>query len=796
MNWATELLRTKRDLFRRPAFLLVASATLSLGTAVLVCAFTFVDTVMVQVPPWPNHARMAIYGGRTAEDPMRAASPRLYDAVGRPAAVVSRGIARIPEAMNVIYGTHRGLLRAQRADPAFLTTLGIVPALGENLSAQQGGAEAMVSYDVWRRWMEGDPDAVGRMLMIDGQFVRIRGVLPADYRFFTDVDMILPLPLSAKTADSAENLTAVALLRQPGDIATFSASVSNAAEANAEALRLRPPDLQWYGATLVDSLAARGAHATLWLCVGCALLVLTVAGMNVSNLMLNRTLGHAHEAALKFALGATGWRPWMPVAADALSVGLLATLIGAPAGVFMFVVLRQFMPEAWLTSAIPPTPGARVVMAALAVTLLVASVAAAGASAKIRLERLLRDTCGIGGRAYAGRAARQAHAVMLLAQTAVATLLLTLAVAAATHWWELEQIPLGFDRSHALVAELRPGDRSYPTVDDVSRLLDGVRARAARLPGVDFAGWSTQLPVGDGFVMPFLMPGGATSHVQYVLVTPGATEAMGLRKVAGRWFDEEDRRDSERVALVNEAYLRHIDGRGLDGTVRVASASPQHRRIVGIVGDTRRAGTSEPAEPTVFIPLSQAIPTTFGFVRQFVSIHAVLRGPDIGPATAYAFARIVQESAPFLALGNSQPLERVAYEASASPRREAGLLAIFAVFAVALAGVGYYSVQAIDVAARRRAFALRGALGASPYCLMNQVIRRALGTCVPGVALGLLATFALRSWLHPDYRELAAGDMGIVAIVAFAMTLTTVCAVSIPAIRAAAIEPWRVLRSD
>lgn len=796
MTWADDMARSRRVLLRRPGFLVLASATLSLGTAVMVGALTLLDAVLWQPPPWPNHARVVVYGGRTAEDAMRAASPRLYELVGTLPSVRSRGIARMPESVNVIYGLHRELLRAQRVDPGFLPTLGVVPLLGHRLPVRASDAEVMVSSALWRRWLESDEAAIDRTLLIDGQPMRVAGVLPADYRFFSDVDLILPTAIAPNTADTAENLTAVALLARRDGVAAFSDSVSAAVRTNASALRLRPQDLRWYGASPLDSLVARGGLTTLWLCVGCALLVLAVAGMNVSNLMLTRTLGRAHEMALKLALGANGWRLWLPALADAMAVGLLAAAIGLPMGSLLVVGYRPFLPDGWLASALPLKPGWDVLATVTLITLLVAMLSAAGASVNVRVEPLLRDRWTTGGRSSAGRVARRAHAVMILAQTALATLLLTLGVAAATRWWRLEQVPLGFDRSLAMVMELRPDARQYPGLDDVSRLLGRVRARALQLPGVDSVGWSTQLPVGDGFVMPFLLPDGTTTQLQYTLVTAGALEAMGLGKIAGRWFNEGDVGSADHVALVNEAYLSRIDNHGLGGTVRLTSTPGQDPRIVGVVSDTRRAGASEPAQPTVFIPLDQANLSSFAFVRQLVPFYAILRGRDMTPATGYAFARALQEIAPSLALGQPQSLDRVAHSASSAQRRNAMLLATFAALAMTLASVGHYSVQAVDVASRRRAFALRGALGATPMKLSGQVIRRALGTTLPGIAVGLLATFGLHLWVSPGDNDLGAIDLWVVVTVVLAMILATLAAVAIPALRAGAVEPWHVLRSD
>lgn len=628
--------------------------------------------------------------------------------------------------------------------------------------------------------------AVGRMLLVDGQPMRISGVLPADYRFFTDVDLILPLVLPVDAVDRAENMTAVALLA-PGSVAVFSDTVMGTAGRNAASLHLKPADRHWYGATSLDALTAPGASTTIWLCVGSALLVLTVAAMNVSSLMLSRALDRRQETSLLFALGATGWRPWMPALSAAVITALLAVAIGMPVGALLVMAVRPLVPDNWLASAGPLAPGSDVLVAVLASALLAALLAACSAAAHQHFA-----SSGYPAPAFAPR---RAYSAMALVQTALATLLLCASSAASLRWWRLDQRPLGFDHANALVMEVRAPPAWYPGRDAVERLTASLRARTLRLPGIETVGWSTQLPVGDGFVMPFLRPGGAVVRLQYVVVTPGALESLGLEKTHGRWLEDGDRGDSERVAVVNQAYLEQVDGRGVDGVVRPASGR-HAARIVGVVANTPLGGVSAEVEPAVFVPLAQIDPSSFAIVRQWTSMYAVLRGPGVGPATADAFARIVEDMAPSLVPANARTLDQVAETAYAEPRRDTVLLSSFAGFALALACVGHYSVQAVEVISRRRMVALRGALGATPANLMAQVLRRALAWALPGVAMGLLAALAAHRWLFTTDSVLGMGDPWVFAIVVPVMTVATIAAVGLPAWRAAAVEPWRVLRSD
>lgn len=790
MSHAADVLRALRALVRRPAFLLLASATLALGVAALVGTFTLLAALVLRPPPWPNHARLVVYGARGADDPMRSISPRLYDAVGLPASIVSRGVVRRPETVNVVDGPRRELLRAQRVDAGFLPTLGVIPGQGGKGAAAGDGV--LLSYGLWRRWLAGEQGVAGRPLLVDGRPMTVRGVLPAGYRFFADVDLVLPWSGDPGDRDGAENMTAVALLAPGRDARDVSADVARVAASDP---RLRETDLRWYGATPADELAAHGSRGSLWLFAGCALLVLAVAGANVSHLMSTRMFGRIHETALAMVFGGQGWRPWLPALTDALGVGLAACAVGVPAGFLLVRFFGRYLPSAWRVSALPPAPDARVLAVVFAFTLAVVLLAAVSGAMRVQASLLRREQAAMGGIPGVGRSTGRTGPAMVMAQMALATLLVSLGAAAVSRAWRLARTPAGFDATGAVVVELHVPVSPYPQVADVLRLVEAIQERALRLPGVHSVGWTTQLPTGRGYRMPFLHAGGTREFAQYALTTIDGNRGMGLRKLAGRWLHDGDVADAEPVALVNETYLRHFASRGVGDVVRPAGTPAASARIVGVVGDTWRDADGAP-QPAVFLPLAQADARRFALVRGLAPLYAVVRGPLAAAVARGALPRIVGEVAPSLALSAPVPLERVAHAPLAAARRNVALFSTLSAFAVGLAAVGQYSVQAVEVAATRDAIALRGALGAAPLHLFGRVLRKALRVALGGIALGLLGTRVLQHW--PYAQDALPGGVGweATAIAALVMALATVAAAFVPARRAAAVEPWRVLRSD
>ena len=795
MSWLSEAARTVGALARQPGFALLASGTFSLGVGALLAALSLIDALVLREPPWPNHDRVVIFGGRTADDTMRAISPRLYGAVGASGGATPLGLAYAPRTVNAVDAGHRELLRAQRVDAGFLDVLGVVAHVGSRLSPGHGVAEAMLSYATWQRWFDGDVRVEGRTLRVDGETVRIAGVLPEDYRFFSDVDLLL-LPRTAPGGSAtAENMTGVALLADRRDAGRFSERVGAIARREATALRLKPDDLRWYGATPIDDLVARDGIGPSWLFLVCAWTVLLLATVNVANLLLARRLRHAHETALMAALGAPGWRSRLPAATEALVVSALAVAIGTPVGMLLALVFRPYLPEQWIASALPPFPGARTIGATACVAACLALAMAFGVSSRRTTDGQMRRQLSMSGIANGGAGMQRVRSWLTLVQSALATMLLALGISALQHYVRADRVPLGFDREDIFVVEVHLDDQDLASPDDVLSLLETTGDESRRLPGISMFGWSTELPVGPRFVLPFRRGDGGVVFVRYVLIMPGAARALGYRKLAGRWLDDGDRRETEPVALVNRAYLDQIDGRGLDTMLRPVRNEDPPARIVGVLADTLRDGEATDPEPVVILPFAQAA-GTYAAMREFMPTYAVFRGPGARHAARDAFGAIVRRMAPSLALGEPRSLDRVASAATAAPRRDAVLFSTLAGLAVSLACLGHFSTQAFEVVARRRTLAVRGAMGATPGGLALVVLRGALMNSAAGIALGVVGVVALRPWLSPFLPGVQHPGTDGIVVAALCMLVFTALAVVGPACRAASVEPWRIFRSE
>lgn len=782
----TGLVRVLRALWRPPGFLPIASLTLAIGLAAFASALAMAESLL-SAPPFPNHANLVIYGEKDRDPGSLAASPHAYDVIGLPPGVLSHGAAHVPESVTVGLDERYGLVRGQRVDAGFLPTLGVHSMLpGDASIGFESGV--MLSHAFWQEWLDGDPHAVGRRVTINGATMIVRGVLPADYRLMSDIDILLPLASTAGSRDTAANLTAVAHLA-PGALAG----------GLSRWLRVRTTSqaMPVYGTRPLDAVLTSRARPIVLLCLFCALLVLAIAGVNLSNLMLTRALRRTHEACLMAAFGGHGWRSRIPAIVDVLAISIVAVAAGLPSADILVSITRPFVPPTWLISTRPIELGWRVCVATGVAALVMTSAAAMLGAAHANPDRLLRTQFASGGTLPFG-IARRARRLMVCVQMALATMLLVLGVATAARLWRVMQIPLGFEATGASFVETNPDMPQFPTREDVSEAADALRDAALRLPGIEAAGVTTLLPVGSGLFVPFQMPRGGNISLQYAMVSPGAMDAMGLALTAGRGIGAEDRAGSPAVAVVNQAYLDHVDSRGLGAVASTTFPFLPNRsmRIVGIVADTPSAGSERAVVPTVFVPFVQVDSRFYDFVRRFISMYVVIRGPGERMVGTRDWQDMVHRAAPGMAAGKPETFQRLAHRASEEARRNGVLAATFSAMALSLACIGLYAVQSLEVASRSRDIALREALGATPLDHLGHALSRGMGMATPGIALGLVAALVLERAIEPLAFETGPIDAGVTAAAALSMILATLAAVAVPAVRAAAIRPVHVLRGE
>jgi putative ABC transport system permease protein len=783
--------REAQAMFRRPGFFILASATLALAVGIFFATFALVDALLLTPPAFRRPGELVLYGEIVRPSSPRSLSARLYDAIGLPVGVLSRGRARSIERASVRSGGHAGLLAVQRVDAGFLPTLGVVPALGSLALEHAGRDGALVSWRLWKTWYAAAPSVEGRVIMVDGRILPIVGVLPATYRLLEDVDVLLPLRAVPGAAASVPNDFAVARL-MPG----------TSAEGLVAAMRAAVPavagnDRERFGMTPLEHTLREASAPTLWFFLGCAVLVLATACGNLANLILARALGRGQETALRRALGAGFWGAWATIATEAMLIGMAGLAAGCVLGHELVVASDSYIPDPWRISAGELAIGWRVYVASALMAVSVVVLAAIGGTLHEHGDAMLRDYVG-GGPSQSVRVTAGGIRVALVQfQLVLATVLLSLCVVRLLQAWRTDDVAPGFDLTHATAARFRPDPGHFSTAALVADAMLSIERQSLALSGVLGAGVTTQLPVGTHFQVSFASYEARPVEAQLVMQTPGARAALGMRLIAGRDLSTMDTPDAPGVVVVNEAFLAAIPGAALGGTVHTMSRSLGNRdlRIVGVVADTRDAGPSAPLHPWAIVPFAQLPSTEFAAFRSLLSYYLVFRAADDAAVMGIDPDDAVRTVAPWLVLERARTLSRIWRDSRSAMDRDTWLAGLFAAVGLGLGLVGLYSAQRVEVASRRRDLALCAALGATPGDLLGMCLARGIARALVGVALGLAASFALSRWpplgLTPGIRL----DPTAALIVAVAMLVITSAVVFPPAVRSATTPPWLVLRN-
>jgi predicted permease len=525
--------------------------------------------------------------------------------------------------------------------------------------------------------------------------------------------------------------------------------------------------------------------------------VLLIACVNISNLQLARGTARAKEMALRAALGAERAR----LVRQLLTESLLLSSIGGAAGVLLagssISVLRAAIP-----ANVPRIETIRLDAGVLGFTLAVSLAAGllfgmlpAFTTSRVNASDALKEGAGRGS---SGPRARKTGSALVVAEVAIAMVLLVGAGLLVKSYWKLEHVDPGFRSSGVYMADI-----SFPAMRDgkidnalFQTLSREVLGRVSKAPGVQAAGLISSLPVRDqGMDCSFEIEGvplPSNPHdypdTFYRLASPGYFEAMGIRLMEGRVFSEHDEAMDEQVAVVNQTFAAqffpHADPIGK--RIRLlCDLPPQFMTIVGVVSDIHAFGLASPPDGEVFAPYSQ-------HAVWWLDNTLIMRGPGAHSVRIAEIIRGVNRDIPV----ELHAMREVVSESIARQRFEAALLGVFAGLALLLAAIGIYGVLAYTVTRRTSEIGIRMALGANRANVLLMVLKE--GAVVIGVglllgtALALVGTKALSSMLF----GVSATDMTAYGEVALVFAGVALLACYLPARQAVKVDPNVALRYE
>lgn len=804
-----DLRHSIRSLGKKPGFTFVVVLTLALAIGANTAIFSVVNAALLKPLPYREPERLVHLWEATPQQnyPKREASYpdfqdwRLCDAFDGVAAYRGGGgfMLATPESSERIEG---GFVSGN-----FFSVLGVTPLLGRTLTEadEKQGAErvALLSYGFWQRRFSGDAGVVGKQIVLSGNSYQVIGVLPPEFQFAkrgaAEIWTPMQLSQSMMTRRFMHFVNVIARLK-PG---------VNLEQAKAAMLPITGRIAQEYA----DSHAGTSIIVTplhqemvgnikpllvlLLVAVG---FVLLIACSNVANLLLVRASGRQKEVAIRSALGASAWRLIRQLLTESLvlavaggAVGLLLARWGVD-GLISAIPdnLLNFMP--YLRSVkIDGSALAFTAALSLAVSLLFGLVPALHAS-KTDLQSVLKE----GGKTSAASARQGLRNALVVAEVALALVLLVGAGLMLRSLWGLINVDPGFNPRNLLTFTFALPPAAYDSNEKLIVARQRMLAELAAIPGVEGAATVSTLPLIGGNTTRFYpanqpkpAPGDDT-EANLRDISANYFNVMGVRLISGRYFTEQDAASSQNVVIINQSLAkRAFPNQDAAGQSIIITGDSGTYLVAGVVADEKITGLDAQNTSVVYFPYQQD--SSVGTASSIV-----VRTTGDPMSMSNTVRRKLQSFEPGISIFFVRTMEQIAATSPATFARRypAMLIGLFAVVALLLAAIGIYGVISYAVSQQTHEIGIRIALGARPANILGLVMKKGVGLALIGVALGLIASFALTRLMADMLFGVSATDPLTFAGIAVLLTVVASVACYVPAQRAMKVDPMVALRYE
>lgn len=807
-----------RTLLKNPGFTSAAIICLGLGIGATSAIFSVVNAVLLRPLPYAESQRLVRIFTEFPEFPNGGlrhfwmSAPEYLD------------IKRDTRSWQAIEGwVNSGVNLAGESEPVRATAsfvtggmfdmLGITPLRGRLISKADDvtGAPsvALISYGLWQRAYGADPGVIGRDIRLNGRPCTVVGIMPKSFAFPPgEVDS--PELWSAVQIDPANPggrgghyLSIVARLAPgrslPQARDEMDALVKRSGEIhNTKYHGFDPRKHPIVMAGFQDEVV-KGVRPAMLVLLGAVGFVLLISCVNVANLLLARAEARRREIAIRKAIGAGFTRLlW-----QFITEGVLLAVAGGIAGLLLaYGGLRLIV----ITNAglIPRTSEIDIDYRVLLFTLLVALLTGIGFGLAPMMHLMARDLHetlkSSTGRATASIASGRFRSALVMAELALALVLLIGAGLMIRAFWRLQEIDTGIDPRNVLTMRVALPSTSYRDGAATNGFWAALHTRLKALPGIDSVSLSTGLPPSrqlnandtqiEGFVP---VPGGPQQNVDYWnIVAPGYCAALRIRLIEGRCLDERDGPSAPPVAVINQTMARVFWGNqsSIGRRVRPAFTDPW-RTVVGVVADVKNAGVDQPTGTELYLPYQQPLDR-----NRNALINIVLR--SVGDPVPFAGAVQSQVHAldPSLPVSSVRTMNDLMSVGRSRPRFLTLLLTLFSTVSLVLAALGIYGVVSYSVSQRTGEIGLRIAMGAGNSDILRMVLGHGMLLACAGLLVGAAGAVAITRFLRGFLFGISSLD--IITFVTMAVVLLGVMLLAcyVPALRATKVDPMVALRYE
>jgi putative ABC transport system permease protein len=800
-EWLSELGRdigyAMRSLRRRPGFTAVAVLTLGLGIGATSSIFSVVNGVLLDSLPFADAERLYV-ARMVYPDGAR------YQALSAPDFM---SVVEMNRSFEQVSAFESGRFTLQGAGDArevrgslvsegLLSMLGLELSLGRAFSPEDhvpgGGDVAILEHGFWQREFGGSADVLGRRVRLLSRDFTVVGVLAPAANLPYRSDVLAPLSwdeefsATAVSGRRSEFLTVLGRARGGLDDAAVNADMARMGAQLATDFPSTNGRLTMDAVPLRETIVG-DVRRPLYVLLGAVGLVLLVACANVANLLLARASARQDELAVRAALGAGRGRLVRQLVTESLVLGVA----GGALGLFLAWAGTRALVNAQPTN-IPRLENIGVDGVVVGVTIALAlltgllfGVLPALQATRRHIAQTLRDS-GRGGDV----AGQRARSVLIVAEMALAVILLVGAALLIRSFVEMTRVNPGFEPQRAIAFRMQLERDRYPQGENMRAFVDEMLAGVAAVPGVTMSAATTVLPVrGLGSLLWFEVenepppPDDVNREIAVASATPGYFATISTPIVAGRDFGSGDHADAPRVAIINEAAARFWFP-GVDPIGRRVSIG-ESMEIVGVVADVLQRNASTPVAPQLFAPYAQSSMRNLQIVARTA----------VDPLTlAPALREVLRSRDPAMPVPEFIPLQQVLAESLARPRFYTALLTLFAGISLVLAAIGVFGVMSYAVAQRTREISIRMALGARRAQVIRMVVGRSMLLAAAGLLLGAAGALVLGRVVSSQLYNVGLTDPLAYGAAAAALGGAALLASYLPARRASRLDPGMALR--
>ena len=815
--WLDELVQDLRFglrmLLKSPGFTVVAVLTLALGIGANTAIFSVVNALLLKALPYPHPERLGtiytrITGSANSDELhnlngeqlelLRANVPSLISAVS------SSGISGV----NFRSGSHVQYLQSARVSAHYLDVLELHPVLGRNFSEVEdlshGPKAAILSYTCWRNFFASNPNILGQAILLKGEPYTVIGVLPDGATTPLNADVYIALQPSRDGEGGGTNFRCITRLREGHSWQQADAEINRTWSSRSSRYELSNypgAEVTYHSVPLQKGQTATLRPQILALLLATALILL-IACANLAGLTLVRMLRRTSEVATRLALGASRWRIQRQLWLENLLLAFFGGAAGIAVGYLALQSLLTLLPEHFLPVATVSLDRRTLVFSAF-VSLLTSFLF--GMLPALAVNSLdLRSA--IANRSSSGNDRVRLRQALLAGEVALTVVLLAASGLLIRTLIHLQTLPAGFNPVDVMTARASLDDAQYRDPTAFRKLLDQSISVMRQIPGVRYAAFGLSLPYERALNSGVMLGDGREAGKQVMTsmnyVTPDYFSALQIPILAGRPFADSDGPGSQRVAIVNQTFVRKFFHRANPvGRYLNIDDTNKERMIVGVVGDVAIVPGLDSTAPLtgeegVYIPAAQVDARPLALAHVWFQPGWIVRTAGPVKGLPGLVQRSMSDVAPDLPFSGFFSMHDLLDRTLAMQRVEVSLLGAMAGLALLLSAIGIFALVANIVAQKTREVGIRMALGCTIRQAMFNVGSPAVRASVLGLVLGLALCLAMLRLMSSALYGVAVDDGPTLLSVVLVLAFVTFVASTVPVLRIARIDPAQTLRDE